>query len=66
MCAHTLCVCSDKDLVQNGMSITGLSYKTLDYGPVLEHWSRISAIKKQHGLNATLLIYDFAFQLKAL
>jgi len=33
---------------------------------VLEHLSRISAIKKQHGLNATLLIYDFAFQVKAL
>ncbi|MBE6251062.1 MAG: DUF4065 domain-containing protein [Bacteroidales bacterium] len=26
---------------QNGMSITGLSYKALDYGPVPERWSRI-------------------------
>ena len=26
---------------QLGMSLTGLSYKALDYGPVPEHWNRI-------------------------
>ena len=26
---------------ESGMTITGLSYKSLDYGPVPEHWDRI-------------------------
>lgn len=26
---------------QNGMSITGLSYKALEYGPVPERWDRV-------------------------